>query len=122
MKNGVEKQSNFQCGFLVEKWRQVGTNINPKSMCTSKSDVLKKLRFSLGKTILLKVLEVKVGTKNRSKIDQKMSSTSEGLLASIFEGFWWIFGSNLGGQIHQKSMSKGIKKMSKVEERLECNK
>ena len=71
----------------------------------------------MGKTILLKVLDVKVGTKNRSKIDQKMSSTSEGLLASIFEGFWWIFGPNLGGQIHQKSMSKGIKKMSKVEER-----
>ena len=38
--------------------------------------------------MLLNVLEV--GTNTLSKIDQKMSSTSEGLLASIFEGFWWI--------------------------------
>ena len=54
-------------GFLVEKWRQVGTNMDPKSMCNAKSDVLKKLSFSLGKTILLNVLEVKVGTKHNEK-------------------------------------------------------
>ena len=81
----------------------------------------KNIVFLFGKTILLNVLEVKVGRKNQSKIDQKMSSTSEGLLASIFEGFWWILGPNLGGKIHQNSMSKCMKKMSKVEERLECN-
>ena len=74
-------------GFVMEKWKQLGTNMDPKSMCNSKSDVLKKHWFSFGKTILLNILEVKVGTKNQSKIDQKMSSTSDGLLASIFEGF-----------------------------------
>ena len=52
-------------GFLVEKWRQVRTKIDPTSMSASKSAVLKKLRFSLGKTIRLRVLEVKVETKNR---------------------------------------------------------
>ena len=46
-----------------------------------------------------------------------MRSTSEGLLVSIFEGFWSIFGPNLGGKIHQKSMSKRILKMTTVKER-----
>ena len=46
-----------------------------------------------------------------------MRSTSEGLLVSIFEGFWSIFGPNLGGKIHQKSMSKRMQKLTKVKER-----
>ena len=61
---------DFLCdfgGFLVEKWRQVGTNMDPKSMCNAKSDYLKKLRFSVGKTILLHILEVKVGIKYNEK-------------------------------------------------------
>ena len=58
-------------GFLVEKWRQVGTNMDPKSMCNAKSDVLQKPSFSAGKTILLNVLEVKVGTKNNQKSIKK---------------------------------------------------
>ena len=106
---GIDFLCDFR-RFLVEKWRQVGTKIDPKSMYNSKSDLLKKQSFSTGKTILLNVLEVKVGTTNQSKIDQKMSSTSEGLLASIFERFWWIFGPNLGGKIHRTSMSKWMKK------------
>ena len=36
-------------GFLVEKWSQVGTKIDPKSMSASKSVVLKKHRFSFRK-------------------------------------------------------------------------
>ena len=52
-------------GFLVEKWSQVGTKIDPKSMSASKSVVLKKPRFSLGKTIRWRVLEVKIERKNR---------------------------------------------------------
>ena len=58
-------------GLLVEKWRQVGTNMDPKSMCNAKSDVLKKLSFSVGKTILLNILDVKVGTKNNQKSIKK---------------------------------------------------
>ena len=60
---------------------------------------------------------VQVGSQNRSKIDQKRRSTWEGILASIFEGFWSIFGPNLGGKIHQKSMSKRMQKLTKVKER-----
>ena len=38
-------------GFGRVKWSQVGTKIDPKSMSASKSVVLKKLRFTLRKTI-----------------------------------------------------------------------
>ena len=38
-------------------------------------------------------------------------STSEGILASIFDGFWWIWGPNLGGKTDQKSIKKCIAKM-----------
>ena len=56
---------------------------------------------------------VQVGSKNRSKIDQKRSSTWEGILASIFERFWWILGGKLGSKIEQKSIQKGIEKVMK---------
>ena len=80
-------------------WRQNGAKLAPKShqksIPTSKGDVLKKPYFSLGKTLILKVLGVQVGTKNRSKIDQKMKSSWEGILASIFHEFLWILEAKL---------------------------
>ena len=45
--------------------------------------------------MILKVLEVEVGTKNPLKINLKRSSTWEGLLASIFHGCWWILEAKL---------------------------
>ena len=45
--------------------------------------------------MILKVLGVQVGTKNLSKIDQKMKSSWEGILASIFHEFWWILEAKL---------------------------
>ena len=80
-------------GFLEEKWRHVGTKIDQKSMPTSKSDFLKKPCFSLGKTMILRVEGVEVGSKNRSKIDKKMESRWEDILGSVFSGFWWILAS-----------------------------
>ena len=56
---------------------------------------------------------LQVGSKNRSKIDQKRSSTWEGILASIFDRFWWILGGKLGSKIEQKSIQKGIEKVMK---------
>jgi len=56
-------------------------------MLSSKGDVLKKPRFPLGKTMILKVPGVEVGSKNRSKIDQKSMLACEGILASIFHRF-----------------------------------
>ena len=52
---------------LAPSWHQ-------KSIPTSKDDFWKKRHFSLGKTMILKVLGVEVESKNRSKIDQKMKS------------------------------------------------
>ena len=67
---------DFLCdfgGFFVEKWKQVGTNIDQKSMPTSKNEFLKKLS-SAGKTMILKIPGVEVENKNQSKMDQKMES------------------------------------------------
>ena len=54
MQNSIEKMMPLGIdfwdvfdGFLVEKWRHVGTKIDQKSMPTSKSDFLKKTSFSL---------------------------------------------------------------------------
>ena len=46
---------------------------------------------------------VQVGSKNRAKIHEKMRSTWEGILASIFNGFWWILGAKLGPSWEGKS-------------------
>ena len=51
--------------FSEEKSRHVGTKIEQKSMPTSKSDFLKKPRFSCGKTMILRVQGIEVGGKIR---------------------------------------------------------
>ena len=44
-----------------------------------------------------------------------MMSRWEGILASIFLGFWWVWGSKLGGEIGKKSIQKGIGKTMEKE-------
>ena len=34
----------------------------------------------------------------------------EGILGSIFNGFWWIFGGKLGGKMEPRSIQEGIEK------------
>ena len=84
-------------------------NLKPKSM------LLLKPKNQLNASPLAPnwVRRVQVGSKNRSKIDQKSSSTWEGILASIFERFWLILGGKLGSKINQKSIQKGIEKVMK---------
>ena len=72
---------------------------HPKSIPTSKGDVLKKPCFSVGKTMILKVLGVQVGTKNRSRIDKTMKSSWEGILASIFSWILVDFGGQVGAKL-----------------------
>ena len=48
--------------------------------------------------------------KNRSKIDQKMESKMECILASIFERCSWILGAKLGGRFEEKSIKNRIEK------------
>ena len=45
---------------------------------------------------------VVAGSKIRTKIDQKMRSTWEGILVSIFNGFWWVFGGKLVRKIEPR--------------------
>mgnify|MGYP003334163355 FL=1 len=61
---GIDFWKDFG-GFLEAKWRHVGTNIEQKSMPTSKSDFLENLCFSIGKTMILRVQGIEVGGKNR---------------------------------------------------------
>ena len=39
-----------------------------------------------------------------------MESRWEGILASILNGFWWIFGGKLGGKMEPRSIPRGIEK------------
>ena len=49
--------------------------------------------------MIFDVSGVEVGSKHRSKIDAKIESKMECLLASIFEQFKWILGAKLEGKI-----------------------
>ena len=109
MRLGIDFWEDFG-GFLEEKWRQVGTQIDEKSMPTSKRDFSKKPCFSSRKTMILKVQGSEVGSKNQSKNYPKMKSRWEGILASIFIRFWWIFGGKLGRKMEPRSIQKGIKR------------
>ena len=122
MSKSIKKSMPFKIGFwsdfngfLKEKCRHVATNIEQKSMPTSKSDFLKKPCFSLGKTMILKVRGMEGGIKNRSIIDQKIMLTCEGILASIFHRFWWIWEAKLEPSWHQKPTKNGCEKPSKSE-------
>ena len=59
---------------------------------------------------IFEILGVEVGSKNRLKIDQKMKSTWEGILALISHRSWWILGGKLGGKIEPRSTKNGIEK------------
>ena len=72
MSKSIKKSMPFKIGFWMDftgfwegKLRHVGTKIEQKSMPTSKSDFLKKPRFSLGKTMILRVQGIEVGGENR---------------------------------------------------------
>ena len=60
--------------------------------------------------MILRVQGIEVGGKNGWKTNQKMESRWEGILASIFNGFWLIFGSKLGGKMEPRSIQEGIEK------------
>ena len=53
---------------------------------------------------------VEVEVKNRSKINQKIDSKMECILASIFNRFWSILDAKLGEEIDPKSIKKAIEK------------
>ena len=60
---------------------------NQKSMSTSKGRFYKSTYKTNRILMIFEVSGVEVGSKNRSKIDAKMESKMECILASIFERF-----------------------------------
>ena len=46
----------------------------------------------------------------------------DGILASIFLGFWSILGGKLGRKLEPRSTQKGIEKRCKKEEQRDCQK
>ena len=107
---GIDFWEDFG-GFckMEPSWHQNRT----KNPCEHRNAILRKScsHCSGGSNFLDS--EVQVGSKNRSKIDEKMRSTWEGILASIFDRFWWILGAKLGGKIEPKSIKNGIEKTMK---------
>ena len=69
--------------------------------------------------MILRVQGVQLRCPNRQKIDSKLKSKMECLLASIFDGFSWFLGAMLGPRIEEKSILKGIKKRMKKRWQLE---
>ena len=57
--------------------------------------------------MMLRVQGVGVGSQNRSKIDQKLKAKMDRLLASIFHGFWWVWGGKLGWKIEPRQAKTG---------------
>ena len=81
---------------------------------TSISQKTRKNAFGTSTLVPNWVQGVQVGNKNRPKIDQKMESKIECILASIFNRSWSIFGAKLGWEIDQKMVPKSAeKKMQK---------
>ncbi|MEC7567933.1 MAG: hypothetical protein VYA01_02860 [Bacteroidota bacterium] len=57
---------------------------------------------------------VEVGIKNQSKIHQKLKPNMDGLLASIFGGFWWVLGAKLGWKIEPRAIKNRLKNASNI--------
>ena len=67
--------------------------------------------------MILGVLGVEVGTRNQSKIDQNLKPKMGCLLASIFDGFWWIWEGKLGVKSSQDRSTIDSKKHQKNDEK-----
>ena len=92
--------------------------IAPKNNVALESRFLENRALAAAGARFLRFWGVEVGSKNQLKIDLKMKSTWEGILASIFDRFWWIWGTKLGGKIEPRSMQKGIE--GTIEKRTEA--
>ena len=85
-----------------------GAKLASKSHPTCGFLKIRKMPFGASPLAPNEVRGVQVGSQNRSKIDQKLKSTWEGLLDSIFldfDGFWEGKWRQVGTKIDQKSMS-----------------
>ena len=96
--------------------RKMEPSLHPdgiKNRWQLRNAIKKKRRFSVRKTMILKVLEAEVATETRLKIHPKMKASWEGLLASIFHGFSSILEAKMEPSWEGKSIRNRSKKASK---------
>ena len=93
IKNRCQEAFHLGLHFLIDVWSVFGLNLDA---------------FDPKKHNFIKCVQVE--SQNQPKIDQKMESKMECILASIFERFCWILGAKLGGKIDQKSIKNHIEK------------
>ena len=102
--------------ILMDFGRKMEPSWHPdgiKNRCQLRKAFFLNVCFSIGNTLSLKVLEVEVGTKNRSTIHHKMKASWEGLLASIFLRFSSILEAKMDPSWEGKSLKNRSKKALK---------
>ena len=116
MQKSIEKSMPFEIDFCREvggfwegKWRQVGTQIDQKSMPIAKSDFLKNRALAAAGARFLRFWASKLGV----KIDQKTESKMDGILASIFLDFDRFWEASWGGNWSQERPKKASKNDAK---------
>ena len=95
---------------LVDFGEENGAKLAPKSHPTCGFLKIRKMPFGASPLAPNEVRGVQVGSQNRSKIDQNLNSKIEGLLASIFRGFWRVWVGKLGGKIEPRSTKNRCQK------------
>ena len=120
-KNRSKNRSFFGCllesifgWILVDFGCQNGAKLAPKWDQTSISQKTRKNAFGASPLVPNWVQGVQVGSKNRSKIDPKMESKMEYILASIFSHISIDFGRQVGTPHEPKMIQKGMEKMMKA--------
>ena len=72
--------------------------------------------------MILKVAHVEVEGQNLFKIDEKSKSKMGCVLATIFDGFWWVWGGKLASKIEPRSRKMAPKRHLKNDENLKGSK
>ena len=105
----IDQQKWCICGsifgtILEDYGNKNGTKWAPKSAPKTMLPLKRKSQLNASGLVFSWVSGVEVGSQHRSKIDQKMKSRWEGVLASIFGGFWWALGAKLVTKMKPKSI------------------
>ena len=112
--NAFQDRFSKRFWWILEwKWKLGGTKFDEKSIQIAKNDFLINRALAAAGAWFLRFQGSKLGAKTHQKTIKKTKSTSAGILASIFDGFWWIWGSKLAGKIEPRGIKNGIEKTMK---------
>ena len=108
MSKSIKKSMSFKIDFgaiLVDFGKENGGKLAPKSNQKSKPPLKRKNQLNTSRLVFSWLSGLQVGSENRSKIDQKLKSTWEGLLDSIFLDFDG-FGDPTWAQVGRENRAK----------------